>query len=73
LIASLWSVDDTEVRDWMATLYRARFHDGKGTAESMREADLSELRARRRAGKSTHPFYWAEFVAVGGTGFNLPE
>jgi CHAT domain-containing protein len=37
----------------------------KGTAESARAADLERLRARRAAGKSTHPFYWAGFVAVG--------
>jgi len=65
LIASLWPVDDQEARQWMGTLYRARFHDGKSTAESLREADLAQLRARRKAGQSTHPFYWAEFVAVG--------
>ena len=65
LIASLWPVDDTEARDWMGVLYRTRFHNGKSTAESIRQADLSELRARRKAGKSTHPFYWAGFVAVG--------
>jgi CHAT domain-containing protein len=65
LIASLWPVDDSEARLWMGTLYRARFHDGKGTAESVREADLGQLRARRKAAKSTHPFYWAGFVAVG--------
>ena len=65
LIASLWPVDDNEAREWMGALYRARFHDGKGTAESVREADVSQLRARRKAAKSTHPFYWAEFVAVG--------
>lgn len=66
LIASLWPVDDNEARGWMSTLYRARFHAGKSTAESVREAYLEQLRARRKAGKSTHPFYWAGFVAVGG-------
>jgi CHAT domain-containing protein len=65
LIASLWPVDDREARQWMGTLYRARFRDGKGTAEAVREADVSQLRARRKAGASTHPFYWAGFVAVG--------
>jgi CHAT domain-containing protein len=65
LIASLWPVDDREARLWMATLYRARFVERKGTAESARAADLERLRARRAAGQSTHPFYWAGFVAVG--------
>ena len=65
LIASLWPVDDQEARQWMASLYRARFVRGRGTAESIREADLEQLRARRAAGKSGHPFYWAGFLAVG--------
>ena len=65
LIASLWPVDDREARLWMASLYRARFVERKGTAESARAAALQRLRARRASGKSTHPFYWAGFVAVG--------
>jgi CHAT domain-containing protein len=65
LIASLWPVDDSEARLWMAALYRARFVEQKSTAESERAADINRLRARRAAGKSTHPFYWAGFVATG--------
>jgi CHAT domain-containing protein len=65
LIASLWPVDDNDARDWMGTLYRTRFRAGKSTAESVRAAYLGQLRARRKSGKSTHPFYWAGFVAVG--------
>lgn len=65
LIGSLWPVDDQGARQWMAALYRARFLRGLGTAEAVRAADLEQLRARRAAGKSLHPFYWAGFVAVG--------
>jgi CHAT domain-containing protein/Tfp pilus assembly protein PilF len=65
LIASLWPVDDQEARQWMVALYRARFVEGRETAESIREADLEQLRSRRAAGKSQHPFYWAGFLAVG--------
>jgi len=65
LVASLWPVDDDASRQWMAALYRARFADRMGTAEAIRAADLEGLRARRAAGKSVHPFYWAGFVAVG--------
>jgi CHAT domain-containing protein len=35
------------------------------TAEAVREASLKVLRGRRRAGQSTHPFYWGAFVAAG--------
>ncbi|HWD00727.1 MAG TPA: CHAT domain-containing tetratricopeptide repeat protein [Candidatus Sulfopaludibacter sp.] len=65
LIASLWPVDDREARLWMAELYRARFVSGRATAESLRDADRARLQARRAAGQSGHPFYWAGFVAVG--------
>ncbi len=65
VIASLWPVQDLEAREWMVALYRARFVQGEGTAEAVRAASLRELAARRAAGKSTHPFHWASFVAVG--------
>ncbi len=65
VINSLWPVEDREARQWMADLYRERFVNGKGAAESIREADVRQLAARHRAGKSTHPFHWAAFVAVG--------
>src|SRR5262249_28287051 len=65
LIASLWPVDDQDTREWMTALYRARFVDRRSTAESVRTAERVRLQARRAAGQSTHPFYWAGFVAVG--------
>jgi CHAT domain-containing protein len=65
LIASLWPVDDQDTREWMSALYGARFVGGKSTAESIRSAGRTRLQSRRAAGQSTHPFYWAGFVAVG--------
>jgi CHAT domain-containing protein len=35
------------------------------TADSVRRASLTVLNERREAGESTHPFYWAAFVAAG--------
>ena len=49
----------------MTALYRARFEDGLRTAVSVREASLRVLQERRSRGKSTHPLYWANFVASG--------
>ena len=34
-------------------------------AEAVRNASLTVLKARRARGESTHPFYWAGFVAAG--------
>ena len=65
LIMSLWSVDDEATREWMSALYSGRLEHGLDTAEATREAGLSVLDARRRAGQDTHPLYWAAFVSVG--------
>lgn len=65
LIMSLWPVTDDGAREWMTSLYRARFGSGHNTAASVREASLAQLRARRAANLSTHPFYWAGFISVG--------
>jgi CHAT domain-containing protein len=65
VIMSLWSVDDQATRRWMKALYRARFRQGLETAEAVREAGRSVLREQRAQARSTHPFFWAGFVAAG--------
>jgi CHAT domain-containing protein/Tfp pilus assembly protein PilF len=65
LVTSLWPVDDEDTRQWMVALYRARFTGNVSTAQAARVASLQQLRARRAAGKSTHPLYWGGFIAVG--------
>jgi len=65
VIMSLWSVEDRSAMDWMRALYEGRLQRGLSTAEAVREASLTVLRDRRARGQSTHPFYWAGFVAAG--------
>jgi len=65
LIMSLWSVEDEATRQWMNALYEARLVQGLSTAKAVREASLTVLRKRRGKGQSTHPFFWAGFVAAG--------
>ena len=65
VIMSLWSVEDQSTRDWMLALYRARLSERLDTPSAMRAAGLSVLEARRARHLSTHPFYWAAFVAAG--------
>ena len=65
VIMSLWSVDDQATRLWMRALYDGRLNKNLNTADAVREASLTVLRARRARGQSTHPFYWAAFVAAG--------
>jgi CHAT domain-containing protein len=65
VIMSLWPVEDGSSRRWMLALYRERFLKGRGTAESVRAASLRLLAQCRARHHSTHPFYWAGFVATG--------
>ena len=65
VIMSLWSVDDEATRHWMLALYQGRLQRTLSTADAMHEASLTVLRARRAAGQSTLPFFWAAFVAAG--------
>lgn len=65
VILSLWAVSDAATLEWMDALYRARFADAESTAEAVRSASRALLARRRASGASTHPFYWAAFVAAG--------
>jgi CHAT domain-containing protein len=65
VIMSLWQVDDSSTRLWMQDLYRARFLHGAATSDAVRTATLSALSHRRTAHLSTHPLYWAAFLAAG--------
>jgi CHAT domain-containing protein/tetratricopeptide (TPR) repeat protein len=65
VIMSLWSVEDHATLEWMRALYASRLQKHLSTADAMREASLTILRARRAKGQSTHPFYWSGFVAAG--------
>ncbi len=65
IIMSLWSVEDESALRWMRALYEGRMGKGFDTATAVREASLAVLRARRSQHQTTHPFYWAAFVAAG--------
>jgi len=65
VIMSLWSVDDEAALEWMRALYQGRLVRGLSTSEAVRTASLNVLRRRRETGGTTHPFYWAGFVAAG--------
>ena len=65
VIMSLWPVDDQATVQWMRELYIARLQKHMDTAESVQAASLAMLNARRAKGLSTHPFFWAGFVAAG--------
>ena len=65
IIMSLWAVEDRAARAWMRPLYEGRLRDRLSTADAVRHASQTVLAERRAKGLSTHPFYWAGFVAAG--------
>lgn len=65
VVMSLWAVDDQSARSWMQSLYEGRLQKRLSTADAIRAASLTVLQGRRSRGESTHPFYWAAFVAAG--------
>lgn len=62
---SLWEVQDRTAREWMRNLYEDRYRRHMSTADSARDAALRMLRERRAQSRSTHPYFWAAFVAAG--------
>jgi CHAT domain-containing protein len=65
VVMSLWPVADEAALVFMRSLYRERFAAGRPTAAAVRAASRAVLRLRRSRGRSSHPFHWASFVAVG--------
>jgi CHAT domain-containing protein len=66
VVMTLWSVDDDVTRRFMHELYAERFGHHVSTANAVWNSADKLLLARRAAGKSTHPWYWAGFVGSGG-------
>jgi CHAT domain-containing protein/tetratricopeptide (TPR) repeat protein len=64
IIMSLWPVDDQATLRWMRELYEGRLR-GLSTAESVRQATLSQIARGRELRSTTHPFFWGAFVGVG--------
>lgn len=66
VVMSVWKVEDEATAEFMQALYRARLVEGLDTPAAMRSAMQATREARRARGQSTHPLYWAGFVAAGG-------
>lgn len=59
-VMSLWKVADDETRDLMVAFYD-QLAQGRGRSEALREAQFRLLRTSR----TSHPFFWAAFIASG--------
>ena len=64
LVLSLFKVPSAETVSLMSRFYAERAR-GADAAAALRQAQLAQLAMLRKAGRSTHPLYWAGFVAVG--------
>ncbi|MGA1283353.1 MAG: CHAT domain-containing protein [Prochlorothrix sp.] len=60
-VMSLWSVSDAVTRDLMTYYYQGLLQDRHGRSEALRQAQLQILADPG----TTHPFYWAAFIAAG--------
>ena len=65
VVMSLWEADDVATAQWMEALYRERLQRHASVPEAIAQAQLSVLADRRAHGASTHPYFWAAFVASG--------
>lgn len=65
VVMSLWPVDDAITSRYMRTFYVQLLAHKAQPADAVWSADRTMLLARRSAGLSTHPWYWAGFVASG--------
>ena len=66
VIMTLWPVDDDAARQFVHQLYAERLGRHSTTADAVWNSSRKLLLERRAEGKSTHPWYWAGFVASGG-------
>lgn len=64
LIFSLWPVRDDVASEWMQGLYLNLLSSGSFNQESVWLSGGEILAKRRSSGLSTHPFFWAGFVAT---------
>ncbi len=64
VVMSLWSVDDDATAQLMQRMYHANWIEHAAPADALARAARETLAARRAAGQSIHPYYWAGFVAT---------
>ena len=65
VVMTLWPVDDEVTARFMHLLYTQRLVHHSTVATALWQSSRQLLVQRRAAGQSTHPWYWAGFVASG--------
>ncbi len=65
VVMSLWAVDDTASVAWMEAFYRASAAPDGNLISAVSAASLDVITERQRTSQSTHPYFWAAYVAAG--------
>ncbi|HEY3703865.1 MAG TPA: CHAT domain-containing protein [Terracidiphilus sp.] len=65
VVMTLWPVEDRITARFTSHLYRERLERHVSIADAVWQSNRALLEQRRAAGQSTHPWYWAGFVASG--------
>lgn len=65
VVMTLWPVDDKVASRYMRALYGELLSQRTSSADAVWTVGRTALMSRRAAGQSTHPWYWAGFVASG--------
>lgn len=66
VVASLWNVYSPAAKELMISFHHSRKRKGLSTVEAMRDSQLAMIGHSQPAYR--HPYYWASFVAIGGSG-----
>ncbi len=65
VVMTLWPVDDRVTERFMRHLYSQNLEHHAASIDAVWQSNRKLLAERRASGQSTHPWYWAGFVASG--------
>jgi len=69
LVMSLWSVPDTETKEFMMLFYQNVLSGKMSKIQAFRNAVLQQKEVVKQRYGEAHPFFWAAFVFLGEPGF----
>ena len=64
IVMTLWSIGDNQARLWMQDFYREYLVEDATPGNAATQASRDSLERLREEGLPTHPFQWANFVAM---------